>query len=59
MLMTMKIKKFQDKMRRHYIKKPPSKPSFRNVQLTIANRFRKKARPGLIPTFDEFIQFLV
>jgi hypothetical protein len=50
----------QDKMQRLYMKKPLSFPSFRNTQLTIAKiSSGKKARPGLIPTFEEFIKFLV
>ena len=49
----------QDKMQRTYKKKPASEPSFRNVQVTIKNRFRKKERPGVIPTFEEFIMYLV
>ena len=34
----------QDKMQRKYVKKPPSKPSFRKVQVKIKKRFRTKSR---------------
>ena len=51
--------KIQDKMKRSYVKKPFYVPSFRNIQLAIKNRFRKNDRPGLIPTFEEFANYLV
>ena len=46
-------------MKRSYVKKPFYVPSFRNIQLAIKNRFRKNDRPGLIPTFEEFANYLV
>ena len=46
-------------MQRYYEKNPKISGSFRNLQLEIKERFRKKARPGLIPTFGEFVKYLV
>ena len=50
---------FNDKMVAHFTSTRPGWETFGKTQRIIRSKYRKKKRPGLKPTFEEFVAFLV